>query len=144
MIFLTIADLRSKIKTNVLSDSLELTNVITPNNELLTMVEKDSIEMLKIYLSNIYDTNSFLQQTGEDRNRVIVNILCDMVIYELLSRITTDIIPEVIENKYNKTMQLLKDIRDQKVSLNIPQKNLNYDSWGGMVWHSDKKNHYDY
>jgi len=144
MEFILIEDLTSKIKSSVLSDTLQITNIIKANDPILIIVEKDAIELLKSYLSNKYDTNSILGQTGVDRNRLIVNILCDIIIYELLVRLATDVIPEVRETKYERTLNIMKDIRDGKLTIDIPETNLNYDNSSSLRWNSDISNHYDY
>jgi phage gp36-like protein len=144
MDFILIDDLTSKIKSSVLSDTLQITNIIKANDPILVIVEKDSIELLRSYLSNKFDVNSILSQTGDNRNRLIVNIICDIMIYELLVRLASDVIPEVRETKYERTLKILTDLRDGKLTIDIPETNMNYDNSSNLLWSSDISNHMDY
>jgi len=144
MRFITIKDLNSKFKKNVLSDTVDAKNIISNNDPILTIIESDAIELLTSYLSNRYNMDSIIGQSGDNRNRLIVNIICDIMIYELLIRISTDSLPEIREEKYERTLKIMADLRDAKLTIDIPEKNANYDNKNQLLWSSDKSNYCDW
>lgn len=144
MEFILIEDITSKIKSSILSDTLQKSNVISTNDPQLELVEADAKQLVISYISNKYDTNSIFSQRNEKRSRMIVNIMCDIMIYELLTRLSSNILPEVRETKYERALTMLSQIRDGILTIDLPEKNINHDYSNILLWGSDKSNHYDW
>lgn len=144
MTFIEIDDITNKIKSNVLADTLQSQNVIKEDSPILVQIEEDALSLVKSYLTSKYDVNSIFSQTGSSRDRTIVNIVVDIMIYELLCRLASDVVPEIRETKYERCLTMLKHIRDGILVLDIAEKNLNYDATSQLIWTSDKSNHYDW
>ena len=127
--FLKPSDFQMKIKDNVFADILDadLTGV-GPENEKLQLAERQAIEMMDSYIGNVYDMEFMLSRKDGERNIVIIDILTTLVVYLLFQRTTIDIIPEQRLTDYENKIQTIKDLRDGKINIKSPKKNINYDN----------------
>jgi phage gp36-like protein len=127
--FLKPSDFQMKIKDNVFADILDADETgVGPENEKLQLAERQAIEMMDSYIGNVYDMEFMLSRKDEERNIVIIDILTTLVVYLLFQRTTIDIIPEQRLTDYENKIQTIKDLRDGKINIKSPKKNINYDN----------------
>lgn len=70
--------------------------------------------------TSLTDT-TFFNET-DDRNSVLVKIVCYLVIYELSRRLNPKFVPEQRSMDYENGMKMLKDIQTGKMQLSIAQR----------------------
>jgi hypothetical protein len=116
MTYITIQDLIDVCKDNIISDCLQLDSTITTGstNTLLDNIETSIMAEVEATIGNRYDVKAMFLSGRSDN--FLKSIMVDMMIYELESRVISDQISSIRIDKYNKAIQLLKDISTEKFS----------------------------
>jgi phage gp36-like protein len=98
-----------------------LERVIEGNDSYRVMAEFNAQSVIETYLRNRYDVALIFAQIGENRNRTIVRYMIDITLYDLFSRIAPEQMNELRLNRYEEAIQWLKDVRDGKISPDLPK-----------------------
>ena len=64
--------------------------IINMDDEIVVDIVNESISMMKGYLSRYYDAETIFAQEGENRHKMVLKRLKDIVIYEIYERHTRD------------------------------------------------------
>lgn len=80
---------------------------------------KDQISVMKTNLGSYYDIDTIFGQTGEARNRTVLNYLKDLVYYKMRKRRTTG---EVDASDYDEAMKWLEEVSSGKRKADLPPK----------------------
>ena len=94
-------------KRLITSDDREV--VEQADAEIRLTAEVSAIEYFKGYLRGRYNVETLFNQTGEDRNPILVQFLMDEVLYTLHSSLPGNLMPEIRQiRKENLDSWLLK------------------------------------
>lgn len=116
MLYITTDDLRTIQKDNVLNA------VIENDNSLLDQQELTAMAIVKGLIGGLYDMELEFNQNGIKRNYFIVLIIMHIMLYNLAARTTPTQVPEIRTANYQKSMQDLKDILNQKLPIDLQLK----------------------
>ncbi len=115
MAFLTEKELKTVATT-------EVVNLITSNNDgIVVEIIEESIDLMKSYLFKHYDTEQIFSAIGDDRSKVILKYLKDIVIYEIYIRRTKQY-NEVAKLRYDEAMLWLEKVGYGKIDVDLPRK----------------------
>jgi phage gp36-like protein len=98
-----------------------LERVIDNNDSYRITAEYNAQSVLETYLRNRYDVTAIFSSIGDNRNRTIVRYMIDIVLYDLFSRIAPEQMNELRLTRYEEAIQWLKDVRDGKISPDLPK-----------------------
>lgn len=84
-------------------------------NELI----QDQISVMKTNLGSYYDVDQIFSQTGEARDRTVLNYLKDLVYYKMRKRRTTG---EIDASEYDEAMKWLEEVSTGKRKADLPPK----------------------
>jgi hypothetical protein len=116
MIYLEQDDLYTIIKDYTLLDLLEMTETeLTSGSTILNKAELTGIDIVFSYIGNIYDASLELVKTGDTRNYMIVNAVVNIVRHLLYQRVSGNIIPDHIDQSYQRTIENLTNIQSRKI-----------------------------
>ncbi len=100
----------------------EVVNLITSNNDVIVVeIIAESIDLMKSYLFKHYDTEQIFSAVGDDRSKVILKYLKDIVIYEIYIRRTKHY-NEVAKLRYDEAMLWLEKVGYGKIDVDLPRK----------------------
>lgn len=114
MRYITLEDIKSKVKSNVIND------VVENNLTYLDTAEKVALDQVEAYIGHRYDVNAEYNITGEQRNYYLMKIVMDIIIYDLFSRLSPGQIPQLQVVRYDNSIKYLEDVSSGKVSANLP------------------------
>jgi len=110
MNFLTIEDLTSLMKKNVIND-------LTENNyTLLNQLEEMSVGQIDASIGFKFATHAALQA----RNPYLIMLLIDVMVYHLSSRMTHVSMQEIVDARYEDAKATLLNISSGKIIPNLP------------------------
>jgi len=124
MKYLTKDDLTLLSKTNILSDITNDSDLIYDNTE------QGVLDMIDSYIGTRYDTNYEYSLTGFNRNNFLIRIATDIFLYDIMTRLSTDIMSDLREIRYNDAIKKLQDINKGILNINIKQKDIDNDNTG--------------
>jgi hypothetical protein len=116
MIYIEEADLYPQIKAD------NLTAIIQDDTTLLDTAELNAIATVTTYLYELYDTEVIFSAIGDDRHRIIVNMIVKLMLHELYMRLPKLKIPEHRAEEKREVITMLERVCDAKQSLPIPKK----------------------
>ena len=99
MKYIKTEDISLFLKDNILSDLTE------ENLNILDQYERNAIGLVDSYISNRYDTEWEYKQTNNARNQLLVSIMVDIIIYNIETRMSTDIMSELRDQRYNNAIK---------------------------------------
>lgn len=100
----------------------EIINIITQNkDEIVTTIIEESISLMSSYLFKYYDTAAIFSKTAEDRSKVVIKYLKDIVIHEVYVRRTRQM-NEVAKNRYDEAMLWLEKVGKGEIEPDLPRK----------------------
>ena len=114
MIYLITADFNGIIKADQLVTLTEGVDATLDSLELTAMSEAEP------YLKERFDIANIWNKTGTARYAFLVTILVDMLLYHLYSNINPTKIPELRHDRYTRGISWLKEIRDGRMTPNLP------------------------
>ena len=136
MIFITTNDLKTFVKDNVIND-------ITENDStLIDSIEMISIQTIDSYIGHYYDTDTEWKKTGTDRNTYLIQLIIDIMLYHLSTRLTPTQIPETRQLRYNNVILYLKDIASGKIVPQIAKRDVRYEDDSEIRLGSNQKNNF--
>ncbi len=117
MIYLEQDDLYTIIKDYTLLDLLEVTEAQLTNtgSTILDKAELTGIDIVFSYIGGIYDQSLELAKTGNTRNYMIVNSVATILQHLLYQRVSSNIIPDHIDQSYQRTIDNLVNIQNRKI-----------------------------
>ncbi len=96
--------------------------IITQENEdVLHQAELAAQAEMESYLRGRYDVAEIFDQTGTERNALIVMYLVDMVVYHLHSNISPENTPEIRYIRYKAAINWLADVSRGKLTPQLPE-----------------------
>ena len=110
MKYLTLEDLTSLIKKNVIDDLSE------NNYNLLNQLEDIAVSEVDTYIGFKFDTDAALKAN----NQFLKMLVMDIFNYHFNTRMTHTQMPMITDNRYKDAKQLLKDISFGKIVPNLP------------------------
>lgn len=102
--------------------TVEIINIITNTDDsIVDEIIEESVDVMKSYLHKYFDTEAIFSATGEDRIKVVVKRLKDIVIYEIMTRRAKQA-NEVTQKKYDDAILWLEQIAAGKIEPDLPPK----------------------
>lgn len=108
----------------------EIINKIINNDD--TIVEDiiaESIDVMKGYLFQYFDTDAIFNATSSDRNLTVIKHLKGIVIFEVYTRRTKQL-NEVAKLRYEESMLWLEKVSQGKIKPDLPPKTIDTDGDG--------------
>ncbi len=100
----------------------EVVDLITNNdNTIIEEIIAESIDLMKSYLFKHYDTNEIFSKEGEERSKVILKYLKDIVIHEVYIR-RTKTMNEIAKERYDEAMLWLEKMTKGTIEADLPKK----------------------
>lgn len=108
----------------------EVIDLITKSdNTIVEDIIAESIDLIKSYLYKYYDTDSIFNKVGDERSRVILKYLKDIVIHEVYIRRTKEM-NEVAKMRYDEAMLWLEKMAKGTIEADLPKKLVDIDGDG--------------
>lgn len=79
-----------------------------------------TIAEMRSYLATRYNVDTIFSQTGDQRNKLLVALACDITVYNLVAVIPPGIDIEDRRARYKRAIQWLKDAGAGIVKTNLP------------------------
>ncbi len=98
-----------------------LTQILQGNDSNRIKAELVAQSIMEDYLRAKYDVAIIFATTGSARHKTLVRYMMDIAIYELHARIQSNMVPQLRIDRYDEAMRWLKDVRDGKISPNLPR-----------------------
>lgn len=114
MAFLTTDDFRT------VCDSATLDVIHQSDEENLARAEGYAIEEVSSYLRSRYDIANAFAATGNERNRQLVMITCDVALYHLVAWLPRRIGFEIREIRYKRAIEWLESVQNGKATPDLP------------------------
>ena len=115
MAFLNEEDYLSQIQDFDLDSLTNYTNGKRTDAELRAQAQRES------YLSDRYNAGIIFQQTGNDRNPLVVMYMIDIALYHLFCTITPRMVPDIRIERYRDAMKWLDKVREGDINPNLPE-----------------------
>lgn len=129
----------------LVSDDKALDVIHQSDEDNRLQAEKTAIEEISGYLRSRFDTQACFSATGDQRNKHLVMITCDVALYHLIAWMPKRIGFEIRELRYKRAIEWLREVQKGLTSPDLP---VITDESGvaasPMRWGSEKKNKYDY
>jgi len=122
MKFISKEEITSLVKLSILNDVTE------ENNNLLDVFESVALSEIDSYIGNKYNTTETFNRKGTERNQFLINIVIDILLYHLHSRLTPDQIPLIRTQRYEKAIAWLYQVSIGKITPPIPLNVLPFNS----------------
>lgn len=106
MAFIEVEDYETAINENVLDAITET------DDELVNKASRAAIELMKGYLNSRYDVVSIFNETGDNRNPVVLMYGIDIALYNLHSRINPRKIPAFRAERYKTAKEWFMDVSE--------------------------------
>lgn len=114
--FLKTEDLYTKIRAGEL-------NQVTAGEDTITLhALQAAIAEMSTYLEGRYNTEEIFNKEGEARNPLLVSFAVDMAIFEIVSIALPGQDLEDRRARYKRAIDYLKQVRDEKLNLELPSK----------------------
>lgn len=100
----------------------EVIDLITNSDDsIVNEIIAESIDLMKSYLFRYYDTSSVFEKQGEQRSKVLLKYLKDIVIHEVYIRRTKKM-NEVAKIRYDEAMLWLEKLAKGDIEADLPKK----------------------
>lgn len=135
--FLKIEDLYTKIRKGEL-------NQITGDEDTITLhALQAAISEMNTYLESRYNTAEIFNKEGEERNPLLVSFAVDIALFEIVSIALPGQDLEDRRVRYKRAIDYLKQIRDEKLNLELPAKETQENAANSAAFGSQtKRNNY--
>jgi phage gp36-like protein len=77
----------------------------------LEMVEDRDIALMRGYLSGRYDVDALFAARGDDRNKVVLGVLLDIVIYDVFSIHNPQKMSQIRKDRYDRAIAWLVSVQ---------------------------------
>ncbi|MEP7171497.1 MAG: phage protein Gp36 family protein [Bacteroidota bacterium] len=111
MSFISKAEFSGSIATTII-------NTLTSNNdEAVSYWVDNSVEFMKSYLRTNYSADTFFEQTGNSRSKLLMSYCKDLAIYNLYSMsYIFRKIPTIREKRYADAITWLESVQSEKIN----------------------------
>ena len=82
----------------------------------------EAVEEMTAYIGQRYDADGVFNAIGIERSKTAMMLVKDIVLYNLYSRHRNKPMPDIVTKRYDKAMQWLRDLANEK--FNKPKYNL--------------------
>lgn len=114
-------------------------------NVKLLKAEQAAVDQVKNMLSGRFDCNRIFTPSTTDpdnRDRFIVMIVIDLVLYHLYSQTASKDIPEHRQQRYHDAVEWLRDAALGKIQTNLPSALSNIEQGDIRIWSAQKPENY--
>ena len=140
MNFITLSDLNTKIKDNILDDILEYdTTGQTSGSTTLNELEQTALDEISSYVNQYYDFGLLVSRTGSTRDNFLIKMVIDIMLYELSCRLSPDNIPTIRQIRYDKVKEDLDKISKRLIVPNWPKRDSDIQNTSEIMWDSEEK-----
>ncbi|MHA3045989.1 phage protein Gp36 family protein [Riemerella anatipestifer] len=116
-----------ELKTVATREVIDL--ITNGDNSIVEEIIAESIDLMKSYLFKYYDTTAIFEKEDNDRSKVILKYLKDIVIHEIYIRRTKNM-NEVAKTRYDEAMLWLEKIARGTIEADLPKKMVDIDGDG--------------
>jgi phage gp36-like protein len=81
------------------------------DDSLLPLIEERNISLMKGYLEGRYDTEKIFTKEEGERNRVILGILLDLILYDVFSIHNPQKLSQVRKDRHDRALEWLKAVQ---------------------------------
>ena len=114
MRFITIEDIRT------VCDEKTVDVIMQSEESNLSRAEEYAVEEISGYLRSRYDILSAYQKEDTERNRHLVMITCDVMIYHLITWLPARMAMETRKQRYDDAIKWCQRVQDGKCSPDLP------------------------
>lgn len=108
----------------------EVVNIITNEDKsIVATIIDESIDLMKSYLFRYYNTDAIFSAEADQRSKIILKYLKDIVIHEVYIR-RTKRLNEVAKLRYDEALIWLEKLTAGKIDLELPRKQVDADGDG--------------
>lgn len=122
----------------------EVLRKITNNDiSILYEAERDAISEVQGYLRSKYDLDTIFNTIGENRNRTILSITIDIILYRIHTRLNPSQVPQIRQNLYDEAKRMMDDIVKGKLDFDLPRLvSEDGETKSKFQWDSDRRRSY--
>lgn len=113
MRYLTLEDFRTVIKQD------HLLNAVRDDVSLLDDAEREALALVASKLAPFYETAKEFDRTGNDRYPLLKGWVRDLVIYNALSSIQPNQVPQLRQNRYDDVMKMLDQVQKGHMPIDL-------------------------
>ena len=95
--------------------------ITNSDDDTVNQIINESIDIMKSYLFKYYDTDKIFNATGDNRSKMILKYLKDIVIYEI-HKIRATRFDEVLKLDYDEAIGWLDKVSSGKIDADLPPK----------------------
>ena len=100
----------------------EVIDLITQGDEqIVTQIIAESIDLMASYLYKYYDTEAIFAKEGDERSKILLKYLKDIVIHEIYIR-RTKTLNQVAKLRYDEAMLWLEKIAKGEIEVALPKR----------------------
>lgn len=118
---------KAELKTVGLDEIIN--RIINSDDSIVEEIIAESIDVMKGYLFQYFDTETIFNATDNDRNLTVVKHLKGIVLFEIYCRRTKQL-NEVAKLRYDEAMLWLEKVSTGKIKPDLPIKNIDTDGDG--------------
>jgi len=111
--------IKKELETVVLDEVVN--RVVSNKKDIVTQIIKESIDLMRGYLSNHYDAEAIFSAEKENRSLVVLKYLKDIVIHEIYIRRTHEY-NEAAKMRYNEAILWLEKAAKGMLNLELTRK----------------------
>lgn len=108
-----------ELKTVAVREVIDL--ITSGDDSIVEEIIAESIDLMRSYLFKYYDTEFILGRQGNERSKILLKYLKDIVIHEIYIRRTKKI-NEVAKLRYDEALLWLEKISKGDIELNAPKR----------------------
>jgi hypothetical protein len=112
------------------------------DDSILPIIEERNISLMKGCLEGRYDTEKIFQREGEERNRLILSFLLDLVIYDIFSIHNPKNLSQVRKDRYDRAIEWLKNAQKGNVTISDAPRREDEETASGFRFESNPKRDY--
>jgi hypothetical protein len=118
---------KSELKTVGLDEIIN--KIINNDDAIVTDIVAESIDVMKGYLFQYFDTDAIFNATAGNRNLTVLKHLKGIVLFEIYARRTKQI-NDMAKLRYDEAMLWLEKVSSGKIKPNLPPKLIDSDGDG--------------
>jgi phage gp36-like protein len=106
---------KTDFKTYIDTDDLD---IITQADDSIITEASDAAQVeVESYLRDRYDTTTMFAAAGAARDKLLIKLMIDIVLYEIFSKLNPRNIPEYRIQRRDDTIQYLKDVGNPRLNI---------------------------
>lgn len=111
---------KADLLTKILEDELE--EITREDNTLITAAIGSAIQEMDTWLYDSYVTETIWEQTGDGRNKLLIDLGTDIALYLLVARVQAGQDVADRKDRYDRAIRLLKQIQKSETYANLPRR----------------------